>query len=226
MQINWQDVLTNVFLTVGGSAVLLAAAAYLIKSVLTYKLTLETEQFKTELKGKADVEIERLKNSLQMLAAEHQVRFAKLHDKRAAIIAALYKRLVIVRRHGELFVITRENNPDPIKDEEFRKITEELRRLFSFFEQNKIYFPLSVCKSLDDLIGIIRGKVMIAGVFGRIQYPNEHTIQQSADAFTKAYHTFEKEIPDALAALENEFRSMLGVRPATNGIAKQRGSAA
>jgi hypothetical protein len=37
-----------------------------------------------------DAEIERLKTSLQMTALEHQVRFSKLHEKRAKVIADLY----------------------------------------------------------------------------------------------------------------------------------------
>jgi len=51
-------------------------------------------RFKAKLKADADIEIERLKSSLQIEAAEHQVRFAKLHKKRGEIIAELYALLV------------------------------------------------------------------------------------------------------------------------------------
>jgi hypothetical protein len=37
--------------------------------------------FKTRIRADADIEIERVKNSLQIVAIEHQVRFAKLHEK-------------------------------------------------------------------------------------------------------------------------------------------------
>ena len=76
-------------------------------------------RFKTRLKSDADIEIERLKNSLQMLAMEHQVRFSKLHEKRAEVIGEVYKRLTDLNLHGERFVITAENNPSPYKEKEF-----------------------------------------------------------------------------------------------------------
>jgi hypothetical protein len=78
--------------------------------------------FKTRIKADADIEIERVKNSLQIVAIEHQVRFAKLHEKRAQVIADLYKQLVDLHRHGAFFVETRENNPDPAKERGFREI--------------------------------------------------------------------------------------------------------
>jgi hypothetical protein len=37
------------------------------------------------------------------------------------------------------------------------------------------------------------------------------TLQQSEDAFTKAYEEFEKDLPAARRALEIEFRKILGV---------------
>jgi len=94
MTINWQDVIVTVFTTIGGGVVLLGAAAYLIRAALTQRLLLDAEAFKGQLKASADAEIERLKVSLQMSALEHEVRFSKLHEKRAEVIAELYRRLV------------------------------------------------------------------------------------------------------------------------------------
>jgi hypothetical protein len=94
MTINWQDVIVAVFTTIGGGAVLLGAAAYLIRAALTQRLLLDAEGFKSQLKASADAEVERLKVSLQMSALEHEVRFSKLHEKRAEVIAELYGRLV------------------------------------------------------------------------------------------------------------------------------------
>jgi hypothetical protein len=55
--------------------------------------------------------------------------------------------------------------------------------------------------------------VLTAGVFGRIKNPNEHTVEQSNEAFTKAYKAFETDVPAARRLLETEFRKMLGVEP-------------
>lgn len=106
MNINWQDVVTTVASTVGGTAVLLAAAAWLIRTVLTNRLALDAEKFKAELKANADMEMEKLKHSLQRIAVEHQVRFSKLHEKRAEVIADLYRRLSVVFWDAQRFVLT------------------------------------------------------------------------------------------------------------------------
>src|SRR5215469_2732514 len=98
MTINWQEVIVTVFTTIGGGAVFLGAAAYLIKTALNQRLLLDSEGFKAQLKASADTEIERLKVSLQMSALEHEVRFSKLHEKRAEVIAELYGRLMEISR--------------------------------------------------------------------------------------------------------------------------------
>ncbi len=211
MAINWQDVITTVGVTTGGGSVLLGASAWLIKKVLTSKLERDAVAFKIQLKADADQEIEKLKASLQIISAEHQVRFSKLHDKRAEVIAELYKRLVQVFWRGQMFVLTSENNPTAYQKAEFAKTEKEVRELFFFFDENRIYLPESVCTLLDKFIGEIRGNVYAAGIFGRIENPNEHTSQQSQDAFTKGYEAFEKQIPAARRVLETEFRGILGV---------------
>jgi hypothetical protein len=102
MNINWQELLT----TVGGGTGILFAAAWLIKAVFTSKLARDTEAFKARLKADAEAEIEKLRYSLQRIAVEHQVRFSKLHERRAEVIADLYKSLVTVFWEGQRFVVT------------------------------------------------------------------------------------------------------------------------
>jgi hypothetical protein len=100
MAINWQEIFT----TVGSTAVTVAAATFLTKSVINHLFTRDVEKFKAGLKADADIEIEKLKHSLEKIAVEHQVRFSKLHEKRAEVIADLYARLVDAERTGDHFV--------------------------------------------------------------------------------------------------------------------------
>jgi hypothetical protein len=217
MSINWQDVITTVGVTTLSGGALVGAAAWLIRTVLTDRLARDADAFRAKLKADADMEIERLKNSLQMVAVEHQVRFSKLHEKRAEVIAELYKRLGDVHFHGQMFVLTSENNPTPAQQEEFDKIAQKVFDLTLFIDQHRIYLPNSVCVLLDKFVGDVRANVYAAGIFGRIAYPNEQTLEQSHDAFTKGYKEFEKDIPAARRALEKEFREMLGVEQDAHG---------
>jgi hypothetical protein len=64
---NWQEFLA----TLGGQTALLAAVAYLIKTLVSSRLEKDAEAFKADLKRNSEIEIERLKNTLQMTAIEH-----------------------------------------------------------------------------------------------------------------------------------------------------------
>jgi hypothetical protein len=75
MDINWQEIITTVGVTTGVGIPLMGAAAWVIKTTITSRLARDAEAFKTALKADANMEIERLKNSLQMAAVEHQYGF-------------------------------------------------------------------------------------------------------------------------------------------------------
>jgi hypothetical protein len=77
--INWQDVIT----TLGGNAVLLAAAAWLIKTLVSNRLTLDIEKFKIEVKASADIEIERMKAIL--------ARASRVDERQVQTLTTLYR---------------------------------------------------------------------------------------------------------------------------------------
>lgn len=77
--INWQDVITSL----GSNAILLAAAAWLIKALITNRLALDAEKFKIEMKSSADAEIERTKAFL--------TRAARVHERQVDILMKLYR---------------------------------------------------------------------------------------------------------------------------------------
>jgi hypothetical protein len=206
----WQ-ILVTVFAAIGGGGAAIAIAAWLLRTALNAWLARDAEAFKTRLKADADIEIERLKNSLQMTATEHQVRFSRMHEKRADIIEGLYKKLTGVYWTGQRFVMTSENNPTPQQKEAFDKMTDRLAQVFTYIEEHRIFLPRSVCTLLDEHFRQVSRTVHTAGVFGRIENPNDVTAQQSSAAFTKAYQDFETDIPAMRVILETEFRKMLGV---------------
>ena len=81
----WQTIL----LAAGGNVAFLAVLGWLGKSLLDKLIVRETKQFESDLKAKTDAAIEQLKSDLQIRSIEHQVRFSKLHEKRAVVIAEI-----------------------------------------------------------------------------------------------------------------------------------------
>ena len=85
---------TEVLKFVGGIAVLLAVVAWLIRSLIRHLLSKDIERYKFDLKREADKELALIKAALNIEALTYQIRFSKLHDRRADIIERLYKKIV------------------------------------------------------------------------------------------------------------------------------------
>ena len=85
MPINWQEIITTVGTTVGGSGVLIASIAWLTKGVVSNRFARDAEKFKIEIKANADTEIERVKAFL--------IRASRVHERQLDILANLYRHL-------------------------------------------------------------------------------------------------------------------------------------
>ena len=164
---------------------------------LTHQLALVTEQ---------------VKNSLQMAALEHQVRFSKLHEKRAEVIAEIYERLVDAEKSGARFVVVEGHQIGTDTQKEGRsKIELEMYELSLFIAKRQIYLPQRVCVSLKTLLDTMHNHVIGVGVYGSVVpfTPQQH--RESHEVFTAALNAFVREIPAARKILEDEFRELLGV---------------
>jgi hypothetical protein len=207
MALNWQDIIT----TVGGQGAFLGVAAWLIKTLLNNKWAREFEAFKNRLQSESNIEIERLRSSLQITELEHQVRFSKLHEKRAQVIAELYKRLAVdVFWTAKRYVSIGGGSGEQGKREEFNKTLEMIREFALFVDGHRIYLPDNICALLDKLVDDLRKTIAPIGMWGTMPSPDEQTHKQYAAAVMSAFHRFEEDIPVAMKAIELQFRSILG----------------
>lgn len=205
MAINWQEIFT----TIGSTAVVVSAFTFLTKSVINHLFTRDVEKFKARLKADADIEIEKLKHSLEKIAVEHQVRFSKLHTERAEVIAELYKSLVTVFTEGHLFVLTG-GFPSEGQREKYNVMAHKIEDFCSYAEAHRIYLPESLCNLVDEFVNPLRKAIIGVGVYGGIDHPTERTMTERRDVMMEAFTAFESKIPAARKALESEFRTILG----------------
>jgi hypothetical protein len=211
MAINWQELFTNVSATLTSGAVVLAPAAWLTKTLLSDHLVRQAEAFKIKLRADFATANERLKNSLQMVALEHQVRFSKLHEKRAQVIEKVYQRLVELEKGYGRFVLVDGFETDTQKQQDARiKINVKMYNTALFIEKHRIYLPAEVCTSLKAFLDIMWHHAISVVLYGSISNPNPQTLTERQQAFRDAYEALRNEIPAARAALENEFRKLLG----------------
>jgi|SRR3954454_497905 hypothetical protein len=210
MTIPWREVIA-VF---GGQAVLLGAVAWLVKSLISEWLKRDTQDFKTKLELSSGMEIEKLKSSLQIVAVEHQVRFTKLHERRAEIIADLYERMVNVFWDSQQFVFGKGFAQQPEQGEEYSKAMERVREFTVFVDTHRIYLPAEVCAFLDKFVEQVRKAVINIGVYGGIRFPNSQSSTEFKTAVEAAIRSFQDDIPALRTALEGEFRGILGAETA------------
>jgi hypothetical protein len=103
------------------STVLAAALVWLsrlwiserLKSAIKSEYEQKLETHKAQLKAQSDIEIERLRSQLSIAATEHQVRFSRLHEKRAEVVAETYKLLLDLHQRLANYVSIIEFSNDP-----------------------------------------------------------------------------------------------------------------
>jgi hypothetical protein len=207
----WQTIL----LAFGGNAVLLAVLGFLAKSLLEKVMARDTARFESDLKAKSDTAIEQLRSDLQLRTIEHEIRFARLHEKRAAVIAELYGHLVESLWEAESFLSPMEWAGEPDKKEKYRLANNKLVEFFRYFDKHRVYLPEELCASLEALAMEVRTHVIRFSVYLRYddQSMLEHTRIEKDNAWNEGWDAIRNRVPKARRLLEQEFRRMLGAEP-------------
>lgn len=193
----WQDLIKSL----GIFAVLAGALTWLAKSVITHFLDKDVEKYKNSLATEAARELEQFKSQLHIASKEHDVRFSKLHEKRAEIIAELHSRMY------KAFLSVKELElgiKDGYDDEATLKQSSEIAyeacsHAFSFFKKNKYYLS----KEHSDLIH---------GILSTMELTSS-SYEYSGSIRTKALDHWDKQseqIGLIVSRVEQDFRIMLG----------------
>ena len=118
--IDWTPVLASLAAT----PALFGALAGLTKSLVTHSLSRDVERFKGQL---------------QLATIEHQIRFNRLHEKQATIIAELYEKLLPAKF---CFAALKQSQAEEFSDHDRKlvdKVIEVCFEAFRFSHQHEIY---------------------------------------------------------------------------------------
>lgn len=193
----WQAILV----AFGGNAALLLVLSFLGRSFVNNALHKDLEKFKGEL---------------QLAATEHQIRFSRLHEKRAEVIAELYKLLVNATWKAESFTSPMEWTGEPDKKKKYIAATNAIAEYFRFFDQHRIYLSPTLCARLEDFAKRLRLPVMQFGVWLRHEYLTEQAAKEKDETWTSAWNTVKNDVPQLREAIESEFRMLLGSHDKTS----------
>lgn len=203
----WQSIVAAIL----GNAVVLAVLGWLAKALMEKLIQRDTKRFETELKAKADATIEQLKSDLQIRTIEHQVRFSRLHEKRATVIADLNALIVEALWEAESFLSPMEWTGEPDKREKHQITMGKLVDLFRYFDKHRIYLPDPLCSVVDTLVTDVRTHVIRFGTYLTWDDKSlqEQTRKEKHEVWMAGWDAIKNQVPVVRKQLEDEFRALL-----------------
>lgn len=188
------DFLIYLLSAVTVQSALLAAVAWLCKGLVTHQLSKEMEAFK---------------HQLQVEAARTNVIFAKLHERRAEVVAGLYADMVDFEISARKFTYL--ENEAAGTTQQFVEVMERALKLQNFFNKHRIYFPEQLAVRIDtyqdELVEKLK-ELHSLSKFGRLP---EELQGKLFTAWGSLIKHMNESLPLIKAELEASFRDLLGV---------------
>ena len=176
-----------------------------LKDSIKHEYAQKLETYKAELKAVNDVELEKLRSNLNILACERQIEFSKLQEKRTDTIEKMYSLLkdvyLAIEDYTKIFV--------PVGDksqEEKRNIVYNTYDSFNKYYHHKIIFlPFETVKSIDQL-----NKEFVE-VFNKFRLGVELKSNEieKTNVWEELY-SLKESMTKSLEKLENDFRLLVG----------------
>ncbi len=217
--------LNQVLLALGGNATLLIVLGFLSRSLLQtwlakdlkkfesdlqHKGSSELERLRQELKSQADVSIEQMRSRLQQVVIEHQIRFSRLHEKRAGVIEQLYRRAYNLELSATRYTSTlgRGSGEDD-GQEMYRRVRTELLAFDDYRERHRIYLSDDLDATLVNFSNSVREPIVTIGVYGDFGTESQETLRRYRETILAAVQAMTQQVPLVRAKLIKAFRAIL-----------------
>jgi hypothetical protein len=201
MAINWQEIITQFLTTVGGAGVLLAAAVWLIRALVSDRLARDSEAFKVQLKVSADREIERVKAFL--------IRSSRVHERQLDILQNLYRSLY--EAQGFFQRMTSSGRfKDEISSEAYgEKVAAAMQSALNELMQGRLLIPSPLAQQCDSFFNaILKGRLTFSFANEPILDPTKR-----AESWMAAARIAHEEVPKILAQIEQAARAVIHGEP-------------
>lgn len=195
------------------SAILAGLLLFLAKSWISERLKnaikseydQKLETYKAELKAESDVAIENLKSRLSIVATEHQVRFSRLHETRAEVIAETYALLRDLYEKVADYVKIFEPAGDRPKEERRKDVISALNTLPAYYPKKQIFLPKKTANKVRNI------DIELMQATSQFVYSVELSARnESTKTWMEIFERMNGKINAAMVELEDEFRELLG----------------
>jgi hypothetical protein len=193
MAINWQDVIT----ALGGDAVLLGIAAWLVKQLVSNRLTMEAEKFKIEVKAQADTEIERVKALL--------TRGYRIHERQLDTLQKLYRHFSDAQAWLQRMTSGGRFGNEISPQEYSVKVDEAVRAVLEEFLSGRLFLPSPLAQECDTFFHTaFEGQQN----FALANMPTINPMQR-AEFWQKAGEVAYQQVPKVLKRIEEAARAVI-----------------
>ena len=206
----------QILLSLGGTAILVGGAAWLTRSIVVHFLSKDFETFKKQLETQSAETTARLTHSLQLVAAEHETRTSILLERRAKVIAKLYRLLVEFLAAAESFAAIASFAGEPTKPEKAKILHEKAIEFQKFFFPNRIYFNEVTCKNVDELVRGVWKSTSNLRIWWELNEQQSAAGVRMMEAWQETSNFITEKVTPLMSGVEREFRQMLGVGSAVN----------
>jgi hypothetical protein len=177
-----------------------------VKAAINAEYDERLAALKAQLKADNNLELERHKHALALEANRQNVRFARLHEIRASVIADVYAALSDTYEALKAYTAAFEPAGCPSKEERLKTLAGEHGRFRKAFASKKIYFPPDVAEQLQK----INMQIFAAGNEFMWTVQNQQHAHGQTEAWMGVLNKVDGPIKDTLQTLEAEFRKLLG----------------
>ena len=209
------DFISNVIASTFFTSLLVGAGIWLARAWLSERLKnsiraeydQKLETHKAQLKSQSDIALERLRADLSIATAEHYIQFARLHEKRAEVIAETYARLTELHVALGDYVKFFEPAGDKPKEERRQAVQKAHEHFIAYYRTKRIFIPEASVIKIDSINQDSKS------AFYSFLYEIEMTQAQGGHDARRRLEIFNKvkdEMPIALKELERDFRTLLG----------------
>lgn len=201
------EMIEAIITAIGGTAILLAAVAWLIRSLIGQYLSKDIENYKVKLRSQSEIQLEKLKGELAINATAHQIKFSKLHEKQATLIEELYLGVDRLDQLSKSLIglFAMENSVNE-KIPRVHEILEEYLEYNANFHKNKLFFT----QEINSLLKAYRYTVFEPAMV-LLEDISDKEKQDFIDGYIDNNEYNIKKIDDLKAAIETLFRKLLGV---------------
>ena len=116
-----QKLLRELTVLLGGTVAAVAAVAWLARSLTAHILSKDLEHYKVALQAQNELELEKLRAELARQTLEHEIRFRRVDDKVAEVLADVYRHLFRLYESVSKYVKVVEWSSEPSKEEKLKK---------------------------------------------------------------------------------------------------------